>query len=35
MEFTVLEGIGHFTMGAYVPALRDAGGWMLEQWAAR
>ncbi len=33
--FTALDGIGHFTMGAYVPALRTAGEWMLGQWAGR
>ncbi len=33
--FTALDGIGHFTMGAYVPALRDAGEWMARQWAGR
>ncbi|MCY3845535.1 MAG: dienelactone hydrolase family protein [Acidobacteria bacterium] len=33
--FTALDGIGHFTMGAYVPALRDAGEWMAQQWAER
>ena len=33
--FTALDGIGHFTMGAYVPALRNAGEWMQRQWAGR
>lgn len=31
---TVLDGVGHYAMGGYVGALRAAGAWMLEQWAA-
>ena len=32
IELRVLPGAGHYMMGAYVPALRSAGGWMLERW---
>ena len=32
VRFTALDGIGHFAMGGYVGALRDAGAWMMEQW---
>ena len=32
VEFTLLERVGHFTMGAYVEPLRSAGEWMVEQW---
>jgi hypothetical protein len=35
VELRVLPGRTHFQMGAYVPALRVAGGWMLERWRAR
>lgn len=31
-ELRVLPGAGHYMMGAYVPALRAAGDWMLERW---
>jgi len=34
IEMRVLSGIRHFSMGAYIPALRLAGQWMLERWAA-
>ncbi|HET9948016.1 MAG TPA: alpha/beta fold hydrolase [Longimicrobiales bacterium] len=34
VELTVLPGISHYSMGAYVPALRAAGDWMLARWAA-
>ncbi len=30
--FTELRGIGHFQMGGYIDALRQAGEWMMEQW---
>ena len=33
VELRVLPGFGHYMMGAYVPALRVAGGWMLERWS--
>jgi predicted peptidase len=33
VELRVLPGYGHYMMGAYVPALRAAGSWMLERWA--
>lgn len=32
VELRVLPGITHYMMGAYVPALRLAGDWMLERW---
>jgi len=32
IEMRVLPGISHYSMGAYVPALRLAGQWMLERW---
>jgi len=32
VEFTELEGVGHFTMGAYIQPLQRAGAWMMEQW---
>ena len=35
VAFTVLDGVGHFSMGAYVDALRTAGEWMLDEWAGR
>jgi predicted peptidase len=28
----VLPGVSHYTMGAYVPALREAAAWMLARW---
>lgn len=35
VAFTALERVSHYAMGGYVGALRDAGGWMLDQWAGR
>lgn len=32
VELRVLPGFSHYMMGAYVPALRLAGDWMLERW---
>ena len=32
IEMRVLPGISHYSMGAYIPALRLAGQWMLERW---
>ena len=32
IELRVLPGLGHYQMGAYVPALRVAGEWMLARW---
>jgi predicted peptidase len=32
VELRVLPGFTHYMMGAYVPALRLAGNWMLERW---
>jgi predicted peptidase len=32
IEFRVLPGRSHYMMGAYVPALRGAGDWMLARW---
>ena len=34
-EFTELSGVGHYTMGGYVDALRQAGAWMRAQWSQR
>jgi len=33
IEMRILPGISHYSMGAYIPALRLAGEWMLERWA--
>ena len=33
VAFTALDNVGHYAMGGYVRALREAGDWMLEQWA--
>ena len=35
VELRVLPGAGHHAMGAYVPALRSAGAWILERWLER
>lgn len=32
VTFEALEGLGHFEMGGYVPALRRAGRWVGERW---
>ena len=32
VELTLLHGIGHFTMGAYVEPLRAASEWIVAQW---
>lgn len=32
VEFTELTRIGHYAMGGYVDALRQAGVWMWDQW---
>ena len=32
VEFLELTRIGHFAMGGYVDALRQAGRWMWDQW---
>jgi predicted peptidase len=32
IELRVLPGASHYMMGAYVPALRLAGEWMLARW---
>ncbi|MDH3208127.1 MAG: dienelactone hydrolase family protein, partial [Gemmatimonadota bacterium] len=32
IELRVLPGRSHYMMGAYVPALRVAGDWMLARW---
>jgi len=32
IEMRVLPGATHFMMGAYIPAVRLAGEWMLERW---
>jgi len=33
IEMRVLPGAGHYNMGAYIPALRAAGDWMLARWS--
>ena len=35
VKLTELSGVGHYSMGAYVGALRQAGDWMQEQWEGR
>ena len=35
VAFTALDGVGHYSMGAYAGVLRTAGEWMLEEWASR
>ena len=35
VAFTALDGVGHYSMGAYASVLRAAGEWMLEQWDGR
>ena len=35
VKLTELSGVGHFSMGAYIGALRQAGDWMREQWNGR
>lgn len=32
VELTTLSGVGHYSMGAYIDALRQAGEWMWDQW---
>lgn len=32
VEMRVVPGLSHYMMGAYVPALRAAGNWMLAHW---
>ena len=32
VKFEALEGLGHFEMGGYVPALVRAGTWVAERW---
>ena len=32
VRFDTLSGVGHYEMGAYLPALRNGGRWVLEQW---
>jgi predicted peptidase len=34
IELRVLQGVSHYSMGAYIPALRLAGQWMQERWGA-
>lgn len=34
IEMRVIPGAGHYLMGAYGPALRLAGAWMLDRWDA-
>ena len=34
-EFTELTGVGHYSMGGYVGALKQAGDWMRQQWDKR
>jgi predicted peptidase len=32
VKFEALDGLGHFDMGGYVPALRRAAGWVADRW---
>jgi predicted peptidase len=32
VKFDALEGLGHFDMGGYLPALGRAGNWVAEGW---
>jgi predicted peptidase len=32
VKFEALEGLGHFDMGGYSPALLRAGSWVAERW---
>jgi predicted peptidase len=32
VKFEALEGLGHFGMGGYTPALTRAGSWVAERW---
>jgi len=33
VKFDALDGLGHFDMGGYAPALLRAGKWVAERWA--
>jgi predicted peptidase len=33
IRFEELQGVGHFSMGGYIDALRRAGRWVEERWA--
>ena len=35
VKLTALSGVGHYSMGAYIGPLRQAGDWMREQWEGR
>jgi predicted peptidase len=35
VEFEALDSAGHFTMGAYISPLREAGRWVRERWEER
>ena len=35
VHFEELAGVGHYSMGAYIPSLENAGRWMREQWEGR
>ena len=35
VAFAALDGVGHFSMGGYVGALREAGEWMVDQWNSK
>lgn len=35
VKLTALSGVGHYSMGAYVGPLRQAGNWIREQWEGR
>jgi predicted esterase len=32
VKFEALDGLGHFDMGGYSPALLRAGSWVAERW---
>ena len=35
VQFEELAGVGHYSMGAYIPSLEGAGQWMRDHWDAR
>jgi predicted peptidase len=32
VKFEALQGLGHYDMGSYAPAIQHAGGWVAEHW---
>ena len=35
VRFEALRGLGHFEMGGYIDALRQAGRWIVDRWNSR